>query len=279
MKICVTAESTCDLPSAYLEENNIKTIPLAIVKDGQEFFDGVNISSLEIFDYVNKGGDLPKTAARSVENYNEFFTKSLTGYDALIHVAFSSELSCSYQNAYSASQNFKNVYVVDSKNLSSGHGLVVMSAIDLINQGKDINSIIEELTKIVQKVRTSFVLNTMKFLAKGGRCSTLTSIAASLLQLKPSIKVAAGKMTVSKKYLGKINSCVSKYIDDTLSQYPECRKDKIFLTYSSVGILDIETFKNKLYSYGFRQVYESFSNCTISSHCGPNCIGILFIDK
>lgn len=283
MKIGITSESTCDLPKEYLIENNIKIIPLGINIDNKEYFDGVDINAQEIFNKVANGSSLPKTAARSIEDYIQFFTEALTECDIVLHIGFSSELSCSLQNARLAAEEVnkyrKLVYIVDSKNLSSGHGLVIMSAVDLVKKDFSVENIIEELENIIPKVRASFVINTMTYLSKGGRCSTLTSIAASILKIKPSIKVVDGKMSVSKKYMGSINGAVSKYIEDTLNEHPNCKKDKIFITYSSCNMLNIGDIEKKLIECGFENILYSTACCTISTHCGPECVGILFIDE
>lgn len=281
MKIVITSESTCDLPKSYIEENGIVILPLAINFGTEQHLDGVDITTKDIFEKVEAGSPLPKTSAMSTYEYTEFFNKIKSEHNAdiILHIGFSSGLSSTIQNAISASKELENVYVVDSKNLSSGHGLVIMTAVDLIKQGLSIDKVIEEVEKIVPKVRTSFVINTMTYLNKGGRCSTIAMIAGSILQIKPSIIVNDGKMIVGKKYRGPINVCVKKYIEETLSEYPDARKDKIFLTYSSKELLNIEEFKNILKERGFENIIETIASPTISTHCGPNTIGILFIDK
>lgn len=279
MKIGISCESTCDLPKSYIEENDIRIFPLAINFEDKEFIDGKTITPNEIFEKVNKGSALPKTSARSVGEYIEFFKEIKKEYDVLIHIAFSSELSCSCQNAILASKEVNGVYVIDSKNLSSGHGLVIMTAVDERRKEESIEEIIKNVENIVPKVRTSFVVNTMVYLNKGGRCSSLTRIAATLLKIKPSLKVVDGKIIVGKKYMGKLNDSIAKYIDDTLNENPNCKKDKIFITYSSCELIDVEFMKEKLRKHGFENIIETTASCTISTHCGPNTIGILFIDN
>ncbi len=279
MKIGISCESTCDLPKKFIKENDIKILPLAINLSDKEYIDGETITSKEIFQKVDGGAPLPKTAARSVGDYVEFFNNIKKEYDIVLHIAFSSELSCSCQNAILASKEVEGVHIIDSKNLSSGHGLVVMEAVKRVKNGKNVEDIIKEVEEIVPKVRASFVVNTMAYLNKGGRCSSLTRFAASLLKIKPSIKVVDGKMVVGKKYMGKLNDSIMKYMYDTLSENPNCKKDKIFITYSSCELIDVDKMKEKLVEKGFENIYETNASCTISTHCGPNCVGILFIDN
>lgn len=278
MRIGISCESTCDLPKDYIKENDIKILPLAINLSDKEYIDGETITSKEIFQKVDDGAPLPKTAARSVGDYVEFFNNIKKEYDIILHIAFSSELSCSCQNATLASKEVEGVHIIDSKNLSSGHGLVVMEAVKRVKIGKNVEDIIKEVEGIVPKVRASFVVNTMAYLNKGGRCSSLTRFAASLLKIKPSIKVVDGKMVVGKKYMGKLNDSLMKYMDDTLSENPNCKKDKVFITYSSCELIDVDKMKEKLVEKGFENIYETNASCTISTHCGPNCVGILFVD-
>lgn len=279
MKLGISCESTSDLEKNYIIKEDIRVIPLAIHFGTEEYLDGVNISPSDIFNRVKEGSDFPKTSARSVGDYIEFFNEMKKEYDTILHIAFSSELSCSYQNAILASQEVDGVYVVDSKSLSSGHGLVVMTAVEERAKENDISQIISNIENIVPKVSTTFIINSMNYLNKGGRCSAIASFAASLLKIKPSIKLVDGKMAVGKKYMGKINEEVLRYVDDTLKDNPNCSKDKIYLVYSSQDLIDTEKVKNKLQSYGFEKIYECFSGCTISTHCGPNTLGIMFINK
>lgn len=279
MKLAISSESTCDLNQDYLEKNDIKIIPLAIHFDTEEHLDGVDIFPKDIFERVNCGSNLPKTSARSVGDYINFFNEIKKSYDTILHIAFSSELSCSYQNAVLASKEVGGVYVIDSKSLSCGHGLVVDKAVRERNLSNDIHSIVEKVVQFVPKVSASFIINTMAYLNKGGRCSSLASFAGSLLKIKPSIKLKDGKMQIGKKYMGRINEEILKYVDDMLKEFPQFDKEQVYIAYSSNELIDLERVKEKLLSKGFKNVYMCPASCTISSHCGPNTLGIMFIKE
>jgi len=279
MRIVISSDSTCDLPVQYLKEHNIPTMPLIVTLDTNSYQDNLDIFSDRIFAYVDEKGILPSTAARAPEEYGLFFDNILKDADAVIHISLCAEISSSFPNASLASKDRDNVHVIDSRNLSSGHGLVVMTAVELAESGKSVEEIIQGVNVVIPKVRTSFILNTLKYMYKGGRCTALQMIGATVLMLKPSISMTEGKMTSSKRYMGRLNECVAKYINDTLNAHPNCKKDKIFLTYSSTDLLNVARFEQILKDRGFDTIYQSMSGCTISSHCGPNCIGILFIDE
>lgn len=277
MKIKITTESTCDLSKELLESNNISVLPFHVILGENEFRDNENLTAKKLFEYVDQTGVLPKTAALSTFEYDEFFKKNLEGYDGLIHFALSSGLSSSYSNAVQSAKQFKNVYVIDTKSLSTGIGLLAMSAVDKIKEGKTINQIVEEIEAQVPKVQASFVINNLKFLHKGGRCSSLALLGANLLKIKPEIKLVNGKMVVGKKYRGKHEEVLRAYTKDVLSENnPDLTR--AFVTHSSrVSITDemIESVKK----LGFKEVYETSAGATICSHCGPETIGILFINQ
>lgn len=276
MKIAISCESTCDLPMEIIKKNDIKVIRLGITLEDKTYVDGVDITTEKLFELVDEKQELPKTSAKGSEEYKEFFEEILKSYDAVIHIGFSSELSCSFQNASLAVRELKRAYIVDSKNLSSGHGMMVLEAVELASQGLSPEEIVEKLNKLADRISTSFVINTMKFLFKGGRCTGLQYFGANLLKIKPSIVVEDGKMKVGKKYIGKITECAIKYINDTLSMTNNVNKDRIFLTYSSSRELNIPKIKEHLKTKGFKEIIVNTAGCTVSTHCGPDCIGIIF---
>lgn len=279
MKIAISCESTCDLPKELIKSNNIFVIGLGINFEDDSFIDGENISTAQLFELVDKKGAMPKTSARAVEEYREFFENILKEYDAIIHVGFSSDLSCSYQNAHNASKELKNVYTIDSKNLSSGHGTLVLNACELVREGKTVEEILASLEEIANKISVSFVINTMKYLYKGGRCSTIQYFGANLLKLKPSIVVKEGKMSVGRKYLGRITECAIKYINETLAGAGDVDYSRVFLTYSSNKEIQTDRLASLLVEKGFKEIIQNTAGCTISSHCGPECVGIIFKTK
>ena len=235
MNIIVTTDSTSDLPKDLAEKYNVGIMPLGVNLGEDSFEDGVNIGPEQIFEFVDKTGILPKTSAKSAYNYQEFFEeqmKKLNG-DALIHISLSSEISSSYNNALLASKELQNVYVIDSKSLSTGCSLLVLSAIDKINEGKKLKTIIQELTEMVDHIQASFIINNLKYLYKGGRCSALAMFGANVLRIKPKIMLTDGKMVVNKKYMGKYEQVLLNYVKDLLKDYPNIDKKRVFITFTT----------------------------------------------
>ena len=277
MKIALSVDSACDIPQELKEKYNIHVMPYYVMLGERECVDGVDVCSEDLFNYFKETGNLPKTAAIGVDAFVDYFANILKDYDAIIHICLSFQMSSSGRNATEASQKFTNVHVVDSKNLSSGIALLALSCAEKIEEGKDIPTILKELDDEKPKVQASFLVDTLKFLYKGGRCGALSSLFAGVLKIKPKILVQDGKMGVAKKYMGKINGCLIKYVEDTLKiSNPD--KKYAFVTHSSkmeISSKIVEILKN----YGFENVYDCDASSTISSHCGPNTLGILFMNK
>ncbi len=280
MNIKITADSTCDLSADLISRHNIGITPLYIIKGGISFRDGVDITPPDIFDYVNKGGALCSTAAINVADYSQFFSELSAEYDAVIHINLGSSLSTCYQNASIAADEFNNVYVIDSKNLSTGIGLVVLEAAKRAESGMDVQQIVEELNSLTSRVEASFVLDRLDYMVKGGRCSSVAALGANLLSLKPSIEVINGKMSVVKKYRGSFEKALSSYVRDRLSGRTDLEYEKIFLTHAYCTDKIVDLVRSCIRQYGdFSNIYETTAGCTISCHCGPGCLGILFIRK
>lgn len=278
MKIVVTTDSTSDLPKELIEKYNIGIVPLIVSLGDNEFYDGVNLSIEDIFNFVDKTGVLPKTAARSAVTYQEFFEDFMKKNDAeaLIHFSISSEFSSSYSNAKTASEQLQSVYVINTASLSSGSGLVVLSCIDKINEGKDIKTILREIDFEIPKVQASFIISNLKYLYKGGRCTAIAVFGANLLMIKPKIKLFKGKMSVDKKYMGKYQSVVLKYVQDLLTDYKNIDKKRVFITFTTKDDELNSKISNLLKQAGFQDVIINFAGSTIASHCGENCLGVLF---
>lgn len=277
MKIAISVDSACDLPQSIKTEHNIFTMPYYVMLGERECIDGVDVTAEDLFAYVKESGNLPKTAAISEAKFREYFTDILKEYDEIIHLSLSSKMSSSCSNAI-AGANGLNVYVVDSANLSSGIALLALKTIDMINDGKlTAQQIVEELDKLKPRVQASFLVDTLSFLHKGGRCSSVALVSSKILKIKPKIIVKDGKMEVAKKYMGNINNCLIKYVEDTLAgNNPD--KSVVFCTHSSKMEISSQICQ-KLREYGFEKVYDADASSTISSHCGPNTLGILFINK
>lgn len=278
MKIVVTTDSTSDLPKKFVEKNNIGIMPLIVLLGEEEYFDGGDFTIDKIFQYVEKTGVLPKTAARSSVHYKEFFEDFMTknNADALIHLSLSSELSCSYINAKAASDEMENVWVIDTKSLSSGCGLLALSCADKVNAGKEIDVVLKELEEEVDKTQASFIISNLRYLHKGGRCSSIAAFGANILMIKPKIKLKDGKMIMDKKYMGKYQTVVKKYVKELLNDYKDINKKRAFITYTSQDDELNIAIKKELKENGFEEVVANFAGATIASHCGEGCLGVLF---
>ena len=216
MKIKVTSDSTCDLPASLLEKYDIDMVPLIVMKEEEEFLDNVTITPTDIFRHVAQGGSICTTAARSAAVYQELFSKYAGEYDGIIHITLGSGFSSSCQNALIAAQKFPNVRIVDSQNLCCGQGLLVLKACELAETENDLDEIIRKLENYVPKIETSFLLDRLDYMVKGGRCSMVTALGANLLNLKPCIELRDGKMSVDKKYRGHYDKCLANYIKERL---------------------------------------------------------------
>ena len=281
MRIKITSDSTCDLSPKLVQQYDIGILPLVVVKDGQHYEDGVTITSEDIFNHVAAGGDLCSTAAVNIEEYIEFFTPLTKEYDAVIHVNLGSGFSSCHQNARLAAEEFSNVRVIDSCNLSTGQGHVVLEAARLAKELDDLDEICTRLQEFTGKVEASFILKKLNYLAKGGRCSSVAALGANLLNLRPCINVVDGKMSVGKKYRGSFDKCLASYIQDRLMGREDIRKDLIFITHTKMEDNDMKATMDALKMHGgdFRQIEETVAGCTISCHCGPETLGILFVRK
>jgi len=280
MKIKIMSDSTCDLPAQLLAQHEITLAPLTVVKGDQQFKDGVTITPADIFAHVASGGSLCSTAAVSIGEYADLFGKYSKEYDAVIHVNIGSGFSACYQNACLAAGDYDNVHCIDSMNLSTGQGLVVLKACQLAKEMDDLDAICESLREYTGKVEASFLVDKLDYLVKGGRCSSAAALGANLLNLKPCIEVKNGRMAVVKKYRGNYAKCLASYVKERISGRDDLDPDTLFCT-STVLSSECETaVKNAIAEVGgFTNVYESVAGCTVSCHCGPGTMGVLFARK
>ena len=275
--IKITADSTCDLSPYLLEKLEISLMPLHVLIDEEDFRDGVDITPKEIFQYVGEQGKSCSTAAVNTFEYENFFKEHASNYDAVIHICLGVDFSSCYQNAKIAAKNFENVYVVNSNNLSTGSGHVVYEAALLSKSGITPEEICSKLEAMIPRVDASFVIDKMDYLRKGGRCSGIEAFGATLLKIKPSIEVIDGKMKVGKKYRGNFDRCLENYIKDRLQNSENIDKSRIFITHSHCSPETIGKVKEVVEQYvTFEEVVETTAGCTISTHCGPNTLGILY---
>ena len=278
MKIAISTESAVDLSNELLKEYNIEVTPFTINLGGDTILDKEGVS-FEIFEYVNKNKVLPKTSAVSPEQFKEHFTKLLEKYDAVIHISISSYMSCAYNNARLIAEEMENVYVVDSRSLSTGIALLAIRGRELATSKMKPKDIALKLEELREKLNVSFVIEKLNYLHKGGRCSALTLLGANVLKIKPQIIVKDGRMVVGKKYIGALSKIIGKYIDDILKENPNLNLDHVFITHSSDMPECQEVIRKRLEEKGFKNIYDTLAGGTISSHCGPNCIGVLFFNK
>ncbi|MDD3400642.1 MAG: DegV family protein [Eubacteriales bacterium] len=283
-RVILTADSPCDIGKELQQKYSVKLFPLHILIDGKDYLDDENLDTDMLYDLWQTKKMLPKTAAGSIAEYIDLFSPFVNDGDSIVHISLGSGLSCSYQNALLASQELKNVYVIDSCSLSTGFGLLVCQAGDRIAQGMGAQQIFEEVSALNMKNSASFVLDTLEFLHAGGRCSSLASLGANLMSIKPQIKVInekCGSMSVGKKYVGKYDKCVLKYMTQMLEGREDIDLTRVFITHA--GMSDdalIEAAKQKVMSLqNFKELHITRASSTISSHCGPNTIGVLFMTK
>ncbi len=278
MDIQITTDSTCDL-GALCESRNIKVMPLSVILGERSYLDGVNICPQDIFDYFEKTGQLPKTAAPSTADFEEFFAKLVDEGKTVIHYNISARSSSSNQYAAEAAKKFKKkVFVVDSKALSSGQGLMVMKACDLRDAGENAQKIVEETQAIAPKINTSFVPDRLDYLFKGGRCSRMQMYGANLLKIHPLIEMRDGQLYADKKYRGSMEKCITNYISDLRLQYPNYDKTRAFITHSSAEKKLVDVAKKCVEElFEFDEVIETVAGSVITGHCGKNTLGVLFI--
>lgn len=281
MKIKITADSTCDLSKELLERYNVSVMPLHVALGENDFLDGETIVPDDIYAFYAKCKKLPKSGARSSEEYKEFFQGFLNnGYDAVIHYNISAEMSASHNNAAVAANELKNVFVVDSRNLSTGTGLLVLDACDMANSGMSPSDIAKRSQSRTDAVKASFIIDTLEFLYKGGRCSALAYLGSNLLSIKPCIEVKGGKMGVSNKPMGRYSRCVEKYAELVKQSCTSPDKTRCFVTHTKMDDGIAEKVIEIVKSWDvFDEVLETTAGCTVTTHCGANTIGILFINE
>lgn len=278
-KIILSADSTCDLDNELKERYQVQYFPLHIILEGTDYLDNVDITTEEIYRAYEERKVLPKTAAVNVQEYIDYFKPWVEKGYQIIHINLGHAISSSHQNCLLAAEELGNIYPIDSCNLSTGTGLLVVEAGKMIAAGMKAADIAEQLKQLVPHCHASFILDTLKFMHAGGRCSALTALGANVLQIKPCIEVnnADGSMAVSKKYRGSLEKVLLKYVQDQLEQHPGITSDILFITHSGIPESYVNAVKNEVLKLKtFHEVHVTKASCTISAHCGPNTLGILF---
>lgn len=279
-KIKVTCDSTCDLTPELYESYGVQVVPLGITLGEDLYYDGVNVASKDLFAFADRTGTLPKTSAVSPAEYEKAFRPWVEQGYQVIHINISSEFSTCHQNACLAAEELGSVYPIDSRNLSSGSGHLVLMAVELAREGKSAQEIVDALNERKEKLDVSFVLQHLTYLRMGGRCSGVAVLGANLLKLRPEIRVADGKMNVGTKYRGSMERSVLDYVKGRLAGRDDVDPGRIFITHSGVP----EELEEKVIAlvkelHPFQEVIVTHAGCTISSHCGPECLGVLFFRK
>ena len=278
MKIAISSESTIDLPKEVLERYDIRTVPFDILLGDENFTDGEKTNE-EIFATVDATGILPKTTAVNDYRYTEHFESLLKEYDAIIHIGISSGISSAVTNATRVALGMKNVYVIDSLSLTTGIALLAIYARTLTQTISDPKVIVEKVTERLGSLQVSFIVERLDYLFKGGRCSSLALLGANLLKIRPSIIVQKdGKMVSYKKYRGKMPMCVEKYVLETLSDFPTPDLSLAFITYSTASDEMINSAYECLKNAGFKEIIQTRTGATVSSHCGANTLGVIYFN-
>lgn len=279
MKIKITADSTCDLSPELVQKYGVGILPLTVIMGDKTYSDGVDIVPQDIFAFVAKSGVLPKTSAPAVEEYKEFFNNQLKDADAVIHYNISSKASASHSNASAAAETFGGkVFAVDSLALSTGQGLLVLKACDLVKEGKTAKEIVEITQRLRPNVNTSFVPDALDYLHKGGRCSLAALMGAKVLKLHPMIDMKDGKLYAKKKYMGGLERCLKNYVSELCETYGDYDKTRCFITHSNCEPEVVEKVKKQVEElFDFNEILETKAGCVVTSHCGKNTLGLLFI--
>ncbi len=278
--VVITSDSTIDLSPELRERYNITMLPLCIVLGDKLYTDGIDITPEDIYAHHDKTGELPKTNASNMDTCMEFFKKFVDEGKTVVHFTISSEMSCNFNNARMAAEEVGNVFVIDSKNLSTGIGLTVIKAAEMAQSGMEAEKIVEEIEKLIPCVDASFVIDNLEYLHKGGRCSAIAVLGANVLKLKPCIQVKNGSMGVRKKYRGKYSETLKQYVSEQLENLDNIDLDRVFVTHAGCDPQIVEeVVANVKKTAPFKEVFITRAGCTVSSHCGPDTLGVLFIRK
>lgn len=281
-EIIISADSTCDLSDELKQRYHVHCRPLHVHLENKIYRDGVDITPEMIYETFDKKKILPTTSAPNPQEYIDYFRQWTYQGHEVIHISLGSGISSSYQNAKLAAEELGNVYVIDSGNLSTGMGALVIEAAERIAEGMPANKIYEEVLALKPKANASFVVNTLTYLRGGGRCSAITAFGANLLNIKPCIKVnhKDATMTVGKKYRGSLPVVLKRYVKDLLKDRHDLDLKRLFITHSGTSQENIVLVKQTIEAIAdFQEIHITRTGCTIASHCGPNTVGILYMTK
>lgn len=283
MSVKIIADSTCDLSKDLLEKYDISVLPLHIVLGDKEYKDGLEISPDEIYEWSNANKEAPKTSAAAISDTIDIYSKYLKSYDEIICFSISGQMSTTVNVMRMAAEELDaedTIHIIDSENLSTGGGLLVIEAAIMAKEGKTANEIVETMNQLKPFVRASFIVDTLTFLHRGGRCSGVAALAGGALKLHPKIVVENGGMKPDKKYRGKMNSAILSYVKDLEPQLKNAKTDRVFITHSGCEKEIIDSIYQYLEELGlFKEILITRAGGVISSHCGPGTLGVLFIEN
>ena len=283
MSVKIIADSTCDLSKDLLEKYDISVLPLHIVLGDKEYKDGLEISPDEIYEWSNTNKEAPKTSAAAISDTIDIYSKYLKSYDEIICFSISGQMSTTVNVMRMAAEELDSedkIHIIDSENLSTGGGLLVIEAAIMAKEGKSGIEIIESINELKPFVRASFIVDTLTFLHRGGRCSGVAALAGGALKLHPKIVVENGGMKPDKKYRGKMNSAILSYVKDLEPQIKNAKNDRVFITHSGCEEEIIQSVRQYLSELGhFEEILITRAVGVISSHCGPGTLGVLFIEN
>lgn len=277
------ADTCCDLSKPLLDRYNIRTVPLYVVIDGKPYRDGLDITPQKIYERFNATGRTPSTSATNVADYLDFFRPYAESGTPVVYIGLSEKMSSTVENARQAAAQFPGaeIFCIDSKNLSTGIGLLVIKAAEMAEAGMAAIDIAREIKRLADLSRASFVLERLEYLRAGGRCSSLAALGASLLSIRPEIAVRDGSMSNRSKFIGSIESVARKYARNLLLGKDNIDPARCFVTYTEdTDSAIVAAVAEEAANAGcFREILQTNAGCVITSHCGRNCIGLLFIDK
>ena len=281
MRVKITSDSTCDLSPELLEKYDISLVRVPITLGDRTGRDGIDVSPDDICAYVESTGQLPKTSAVNIDEYGSYFRNWVEQGFSVVHFSLGSGFSSTHQNAFIAAQELENVFVVDSANLSAGQGLLVMLGAEMAMRGASAEEIYQKCTETAPRVEASFVIDSLDYLYKGGRCGALAVFGSNLLKIKPCIEIRSGVMEPTRKFRGPIEKVILHYVEERLSGREDIDKSRIFVTHTQCSRECVQSVieRVKALAPDFEEILETDAGATVTTHCGPNTLGILFIRR
>ncbi|NLX92590.1 MAG: DegV family protein [Clostridiales bacterium] len=276
--VAITADSPIDLTPELAKQFNITIIPLYVGLADKTYRDGVDITPEDIFKRYEEEKIIPRTSSISIADYTDFFRSFTDKGMTVVHFSLSSEISSTHQNALIAAEDLNDVYIFDSLNLSTGIALLAEKACKMRDNGFEAEKIFEAVRDLRGHICQSFVIDKLEFLRKGGRCSAMTALGANMLSIHPSIEVRAGKLELAKKYRGKIETIQLNYIREQLNKHKDINLDTVFVCHSGISDIQLNAICSLVAEHlEFKEIIVTKAGCTISTHCGPDCLGFAYL--